>query len=79
MGSVHPFEAAQIRMVVAAIIISLFIIHLSCVGALSGAAVALAGSGDLLLASIPVKSMRGQPTTLYLLPSRSAGLNLRLK
>jgi hypothetical protein len=52
--------------------------HLSCAGAFRGAAVALAGSSDRLLASIPVESGNGQPATLYLLPARSAGVKFLL-
>jgi hypothetical protein len=36
------------------------------------AAVALAGSSNLLAASIPVEIACGQHTTLYLLPARSS-------
>jgi hypothetical protein len=40
-------------------------------GFLREAVVALAGSCNLLAASIPVEIAHGQPTTLYLLPIRS--------
>ena len=53
----------------ASIITSLFMCHLSCAGAFCAGGCALAGSGDLLPACIPVKIARGKSTTLYLLPA----------